>query len=99
VVSDSGTHTDVTTLVPKTGQPRLIEITVTCTGKQGSFSFVGKVPRADRITKATGAYTALVGAVTTSDLSLTSNPLEPGAPGAPKPTLNAVRVIDVFKRG
>lgn len=112
-VADTGTHTDMTTLSPKTGRPNLITITVVCHGKKGSFTFVGKVhagqagflapgvslssvPGADRITKGTGAYASFVGAVTTKDLAFTSNPLEPGAPGAPKPTVNALRVIDVF---
>ena len=112
-VADTGTHTDVTTFSPKTGRPNLITITVTCHGKKGSFTFVGKVhtsqagflapgvsissvPSADRITRGTGAYASLVGAVTGKDLAFTSNPLEPGAPGTPKATVNALRVIDVF---
>lgn len=112
LVADSGTHTDMTSLVPATGQPKLIVITVTCRGAKGSFTFVSKVgvakagylapgvsassvPSADTITKATGAYAPFVGAVTSSDLALTSNPLQPGA--SPKPRLNILRVIDVFK--
>ena len=113
LVADTGTHVDTTSFLPKTARPSTIVITVTCTGKKGSFTFVGRVPlarsgflspgvsissvpRADRITKASGAYRALVGAVTTADLSLTSNPLQPGA--KPRPTLNVLRVIDVFRR-
>jgi hypothetical protein len=34
--------------------------------------------------------------VTTSDLSYTSDPLQPGPPTTPRPTINALRVIDVF---
>jgi hypothetical protein len=56
-------------------------------------------PGAARITKATGAYSGLVGAVSRQDLSYTSNPLQPGAPGTPKAAVNAVRVIDVFTKG
>jgi len=114
-VADTGTHVDLTTFSPKTGRPDLITIMVTCKGKKGSFTFVGKVhasqagflapgvslssvPGADRITKGTGAYASLVGAVTGKDLAFTSNPLEPGPPGTPKATVNALRVIDVFTK-
>ncbi len=112
LVADSGTHVDVSRLLPKTGKPTTLVITATCTGKKGTFTFVTRVPfaragflgpgvsissipGASRITKASGAYSSLVGAKTNGDLSLTSNPLQPGA--KPKPTLNVVRVIDVFK--
>jgi len=112
-VTDSGSHRDVTRVVPRTGRPRKIVITVVCRGKRGSFTFVATVPvaragfigpgtsissapGADRIVSATGAYKPLVGAVSREDLSYTSNPLQPGAPGAPRATQNALRVIDVF---
>lgn len=57
---------------------------------------LSSVPGASRITAATGAYRPFLGARSGKDLSFTSNPLQPGAPGTPKPSANGLGVIESF---
>ncbi len=57
---------------------------------------LSSVPGASRITAATGAYKPFLGATSGKDLSFTSNPLQPGAPGTPKPSANGLNVIESF---
>jgi hypothetical protein len=87
------------TCVGKKGAVTLVAtVPVAKAGFLGPGTSIASIRGATRIVKATGSYAGWAGAVTSDDLSFTSNPLQPGVPGAPKATLNAVRVIDVFTR-
>jgi hypothetical protein len=96
----TGRPTEILIHVSLKGSKGTLAWVATVPARAGGFISPGvalsSLPGASKITAATGAYRPFLGATSGKDLSFTSNPLQPGAPGTPKPSANGLEVIESF---